>query len=166
MLPLAFKYRSPLEFMMNKALFTYLVSCSLLLGSGYSFAAKPEWAGKDKPKTDDIEVITEAQTTKQKMNEHMDQQSILIEEEKQKMKKTKKEKSEKYNKELEKEHQKVKDGKEDLDENKNKLKNNATGLEKQKIKKANQERKEMGKGSEQGQQMREENSKKWWKFWE
>jgi hypothetical protein len=28
------------------------------------------------------------------------------------------------------------------------------------------ERKEMGKGSEQGQSKREEKSKKWWKFWE
>jgi hypothetical protein len=33
-------------------------------------------------------------------------------------------------------------------------------------KKADKERKEMGKGSEQGQAKREENSKKWWKFWE
>jgi len=40
------------------------------------------------------------------------------------------------------------------------------GLEKQKEKKLEQERKEIDKGSEQGQKMREERSRKWWKFWE
>lgn len=39
------------------------------------------------------------------------------------------------------------------------------GLEKQHDKKADQARNELGKGSEKGQQQREENSKKWWKFW-
>lgn len=39
------------------------------------------------------------------------------------------------------------------------------GLEKQQEKKAGQERKELGKGSEQGQEMREQHSRKWWKFW-
>ena len=43
---------------------------------------------------------------------------------------------------------------------------NPKGLEKQRDKKANQERKEAGKGSETGQKKREEHSKKWWKFWE
>ena len=42
----------------------------------------------------------------------------------------------------------------------------AKGLEKQGAKKMEQERKETGKGSEQGQSMREEHSRKWWKFWE
>lgn len=32
-------------------------------------------------------------------------------------------------------------------------------------KKADQERKELGKGSEQGQAQRAEHSRKWWKFW-
>ncbi len=39
------------------------------------------------------------------------------------------------------------------------------GLEKQREKKAEQVRKEMGKGSEKGQEMREQHSRKWWKFW-
>lgn len=39
------------------------------------------------------------------------------------------------------------------------------GLEKQRLKKAEQEQKELGKGSEQGQLSRE-NRRKWWKFWE
>jgi len=32
--------------------------------------------------------------------------------------------------------------------------------------KTEQEQRELGKGSEQGQQGREEHSRKWWKFWE
>ena len=40
------------------------------------------------------------------------------------------------------------------------------GLAKQAEKKMEQERKELGKGSETGQQKREEHSRKWWKFWE
>lgn len=39
------------------------------------------------------------------------------------------------------------------------------GIEKQKLKKAEQEQKELQKGSQQGKTMREENRKKWWKFW-
>ncbi|MEJ1298879.1 MAG: hypothetical protein RPU64_06725 [Candidatus Sedimenticola sp. (ex Thyasira tokunagai)] len=39
------------------------------------------------------------------------------------------------------------------------------GLDKQRIKKAEQEQKELDKGSDQGQTSRE-NRKKWWKFWE
>jgi hypothetical protein len=44
--------------------------------------------------------------------------------------------------------------------------NEADGLAKQREKKIEQERKELGKGSETGQQKREEHSRKWWKFWE
>ena len=43
---------------------------------------------------------------------------------------------------------------------------NASGLAKQRDKKATQEQKELGRGSEKGQAMREEHSQKWWKFWE
>ncbi|MGE4490442.1 MAG: hypothetical protein AB7E95_12950 [Kiritimatiellales bacterium] len=38
-------------------------------------------------------------------------------------------------------------------------------MEKQREKKAEQIRKEADKGSEKGQAMREEHSRKWWKFW-
>jgi len=41
----------------------------------------------------------------------------------------------------------------------------APGLSKQKEKKAAQEQKELGRGSDKGQQSREEHSRKWWKFW-
>lgn len=44
--------------------------------------------------------------------------------------------------------------------------NDASGLAKQRDKKAMQEKKELGRGSEKGQEMREEHSQKWWKFWE
>lgn len=39
------------------------------------------------------------------------------------------------------------------------------GLAKQRDKKTVQEQKELGRGSEQGQKSREENSRKWWKLW-
>jgi hypothetical protein len=37
--------------------------------------------------------------------------------------------------------------------------------QKDQMKKTEEMRKEAGKGSEQGQAMREEHSRKWWKFW-
>jgi len=40
------------------------------------------------------------------------------------------------------------------------------GHDKQAEKKAGREMKELDKGSEQGQEARQEHSKKWWKFWE
>lgn len=42
----------------------------------------------------------------------------------------------------------------------------ASGLAKQRDIKADQEQKELGRGSEQGQEAREEHSRKWWKIWE
>lgn len=44
-------------------------------------------------------------------------------------------------------------------------KESAEKMKKQQMKKAEQVQKEAGKGSEKGQAMREEHSKKWWKFW-
>ena len=40
------------------------------------------------------------------------------------------------------------------------------GMQKQREMKTEQEQKELGKGSEQGQAARETHRKKWWKFWE
>lgn len=42
----------------------------------------------------------------------------------------------------------------------------ASGLAQQRERKMEQQQKELGRGSEQGQQMREEHNRKWWKFWE
>ena len=39
------------------------------------------------------------------------------------------------------------------------------GIEKQSAKKSEQEQKELEKGSDKGKTSREENRKKWWKFW-
>ena len=39
------------------------------------------------------------------------------------------------------------------------------GIEKQSAKKSEQEQKELEKGSDKGKASREENRKKWWKFW-
>ena len=39
------------------------------------------------------------------------------------------------------------------------------GLEKQREKKSDQVQKELGRGSEQGQESREQHRRKWWKFW-
>ena len=39
------------------------------------------------------------------------------------------------------------------------------GIEKQNLKKSEQPQKELDKGSDKGQESRDENSKKWWKFW-
>ena len=52
------------------------------------------------------------------------------------------------------------------DENKTKIKKEekVKGSEKQKVKKLNQEKKELDKGSEKGKVSREVR-KKWWKFW-
>ncbi|MFC1467676.1 hypothetical protein ACFLQY_03175 [Verrucomicrobiota bacterium] len=41
---------------------------------------------------------------------------------------------------------------------------NICGIEKQRVKKAEQVQKELGKGSERGQEARQKR-KKWWKFW-
>ncbi len=48
-----------------------------------------------------------------------------------------------------------------MDQNKEQMEK----MKKQQLKKADAIKKEAGKGSEQGQTMREEHSKKWWKFW-
>ncbi len=42
----------------------------------------------------------------------------------------------------------------------------APGRQKQQDNVADRERREEGKGSEQGQEKREEKSRKWWRFWE
>ena len=39
------------------------------------------------------------------------------------------------------------------------------GIEKQNLKKSEQPQKELDKGSDKGKESRDENSKKWWKFW-
>lgn len=58
-------------------------------------------------------------------------------------------------------HQRIKDRQQEHRDD-----SDASGLAKQRERKITQEQKELGKGSEQGQQKREQHSRKWWKFWE
>lgn len=109
-----------------------------------ALADKPEWAGDGKPTSEQKEVHKEAMTTKA----GYDDEDSYLNKEKNKKDKQKKEKKEKKLKS---------DQGGDRDELK--------GLDKQALKKSEQERKELGKGSEAGQDGRDE-SKKWWKFWE
>lgn len=109
-----------------------------------ALADKPEWAGDGKPTSEQKEVHKEAMTAKA----GYDDEDSYLNKEKNKKDKQKKEKKEKK--------LKSEQG-DDRDELK--------GLDKQALKKSDQERKELGKGSEAGQDGRDE-SKKWWKFWE
>jgi len=119
-----------------------VVVMALLLSSPV-LADKPEWAGEGKPGVEQKEVHKEAMKAKAGYEDSDD----YLNNEKNKKDKQKKDKSDK----------KLKNGQ---DDDYGELK----GLDKQKVKKAEQERKELGKGSETGQAGREE-SKKWWKFW-
>ncbi|OUR65839.1 hypothetical protein A9Q79_02295 [Methylophaga sp. 42_25_T18] len=97
--------------------------------------------GKDKPKKN-------KDKAKKAMKEKVELDDDVDEMKKDKSKKAKKEKDEL-------------DDDVDTDEDSDKLK----GIEKQTAKKADQEQKELDKGSEQGQASREEHRKKWWQFW-
>jgi len=100
-------------------------------------AEKPEWAGKGKP--------TEEQKAAHRTA--MEAKDDVESEDRVKELKEKKDKKEKNVKK-----------KMDISVDKE-------GLEKQKSKKLDQEQKELDKGSAKGKESREENSKKWWKFW-
>lgn len=108
-------------------------------------ADKPEWAGEGKPVAQQKEAHREAMQVK-------GEYAYELEEDGGKKLKKEKAKTEKLKKE-----KKSKDGLDDIDELK--------GLEKQAAKKSGQQQKDLGKGSETGQEAREER-KKWWKFWE
>ncbi|WP_394248481.1 hypothetical protein [Vibrio profundi] len=147
---------------MKKSFTMAAVSCLLFI-SGMTMAEKPAWAGKGKPDLEQVKSHAEAKKLESDIEERSDELDALIEDKKKqaKKKKGKKDKS-KLNEELES----LEKEKRDLEESKKALDEKLKGLEKQKQKKATQERKESGKGSETGQEQRDENSKKWWKFWE
>ena len=52
-----------------------------------------------------------------------------------------------------------------MKENRGEVSDDSPGLNKQHDMKTEQEQKELGKGSEKGQEMREEHRRKWWRFW-
>jgi len=123
-------------------------------------AEKPEWAGKGKPDSGKERADKAKMKAKDYMDEEHGKSTDKMDRER---KKGEGEKSKGFEKQKDKhaEHgkstEKMKMGKQDEGE---KLK----GLEKQREMKMEQEQKELGKGSEQGQETREK-SKKWWKFW-
>ena len=111
-----------------------------LLISTQVYAEKPEWAGQGKQTKEQTKAFGDSM--KRGVNEELEAVKQKATKEygiiDDKMKKAKKGSAENINQ----------------------------GLEKQRKKKQEQIRKEIDKGSEQGQAAREEHSKKWWKFWE
>lgn len=116
-----------------------IILCLGFSYTGFVHAEKPAWAGNGQPTAEQKAMHKEA------MNAKQDDSEDDVEDE-MKKDKTKKDKDEN-----------------DTEKNKVGGKTNA-GLEKQKAKKAAMQQKEMDKGSEQGQESREDR-KKWWKFW-
>jgi hypothetical protein len=115
-----------------------LLATVFLLSSHLSLAEKPEWAGKGKPSAEQKAAHQAAMEAKLDDDDDDDDDD----------------------------DKKDKDKKEKVKKNKANKDKEATGLAKQTAKKSEQERKELGKGSEQGQKARQEHSRKWWKFWE
>ncbi|PWI34116.1 hypothetical protein DI392_07955 [Vibrio albus] len=146
---------------MNKS--ALAITCLLIFSSGSALAAKPEWAGKGKPDITQITTVSDAQQLDNDITAREEEIDLLIE---QKKDKAKKNKNKKEMQKFEEEVEALEKERKELKESKEMLREKQSGLEKQKQKKAEQEHKELGKGSEKGQQKREENSKKWWKFWE
>lgn len=113
-----------------------------LLGSLFIapvMADKPKWAGKGKP----TEEQKAAHKTAMEAKDGAENDGRIKELKEKKGKKEKKMKKKEMDISADKE-----------------------GLEKQKNKKLDQEQKELDKGSAKGKESREENSKKWWKFWD
>ncbi|GAB3110895.1 hypothetical protein G8770_20465 [Aestuariicella hydrocarbonica] len=128
---------------MKKSLLPLMLVCTF---STAALAEKPEWAGKDKasesPQAEHMQAMEhkEAHGKNEKPN--------------------KSEKSEKPEK-----SEKAKKTEKSKKPEDNDAAKHMKGSDKQAQAKAEQSRNELGKGSEQGQQAREEHSKKWWKFW-
>ncbi|HBB9985833.1 hypothetical protein [Vibrio parahaemolyticus] len=144
---------------------TKIIALSSILTflSPITMADKPDWAGKGKPNLEEISTASDLKQVERQLDEQGDELEDLIEEKKKKAKKTK---NKKDKKKLERELEKLEVQQDEIDDLKEKVKSKKSGFEKQKAKKADQVQNELGKGSEQGQEKREENSKKWWKFWE
>ena len=108
---------------------------AVFIFSTAAMAEKPEWAGNGKPTAEQKEVGKSAKQAKQEMDE---------------------------------DRREGEKSKEHMDKNAYKHKEDSDrpkGLDKQYEKKSSQEQKELGKGSEKGQEA-SSNKKKWWKFWE
>lgn len=126
--------------MKNKLLPLILIS----LFATPALAEKPEFAGKGKPTEEQLKTHKAAMEAKDDLDDDGEM----------KQEKIKQEKKEKIKEQDREQMQEMKEGSEQK-----------KAMEKQAAKKSEQNRNELGKGSEQGQAAREENSKKWWKFW-
>lgn len=126
--------------MKNKLLPLILIS----LFATPALAEKPDFAGKGKPTEEQLKTHKAAMEAKDDLDDDGEM----------KREKIKQEKKEKIKEQDREQMQEMK-------ENSGQTK----AMEKQAEKKSEQSRNELGKGSEQGQAAREENSKKWWKFW-
>lgn len=124
---------------MNKIL--SIVVTALLMVAIPAGAEKPDWAGEQNASVE----CKGAGGPTMKGTENADQ---YVEDEGRKAKKNKG----------------VKSKEKQLNKQENKQRDALKGQEKQKAKKSVQTQKELGKGSEKGQQARRER-KKWWKFW-
>ena len=117
---------------------------TLFLFTTPALAEKPEWAGKGKPTAEQKDIHRATMETK----------GNLEDSDKSKKKSDKSSKSEKSEKSKSEKSKSEKDSEEKV-----------KGLEKQKLKKTDQQMKELDKGSDQGQESRD-NRKKWWRFWD
>ena len=131
-----FKIENTRLFMMQQI--RMIILCLGFAYTGFVYAEKPEWAGNGQPTAEQKAAHNDVMNAKEG-----DSQDDAKDDAKDKMKKDK--------------------GEGDAGKSKDEGKTNS-GLEKQKDKKAAMEQKEMGKGSEKGQESREDR-KKWWKFW-
>ncbi len=125
-----------------------IVSVSLVMLMSVAWAEKPEWAGKGKPTAEQKEAHKAAM--KAKRAEQTLEDRGEADEEEFKPEKVKKEKMKKHKDKLDAE------GRAAL---------RADDSDEAAPDRAEKERKEAAKGSDKGQQSREEHSRKWWQFW-
>jgi threonine synthase len=123
----------------------------VLVAAGSAFAEKPQWVEKKADKTAAKAVGKQAPSS----------ELLLLEDVEHEDKSGMKAKS-KHDQERKAKKVKEREGAAAQETSKAASK----GLEKQREKKPEQEMKELGKGSEQGQAARDEHRKKWWRFWE
>jgi hypothetical protein len=120
-----------------------------LIFAGTAMADKPEWAGKGKPTEEQKASHRAAMEAKA---DEMDDDAL--DEGEKRLKKAKLQKSDKEQSAREKLEKSGDDHGQEA------------AMNKQRMKKAEQERKSESQGSEKGQAQREEKSRAWWRFWE
>jgi DNA repair photolyase len=147
---------------------------NLILFVAFSFlvspvmADKPDSAAKVKPTAAQKAAMDAGEAYDEASEEPSDEAAVKVKEKKKqkKKKKDKSAKSEKSEKSAKsKKSAKGEMGDEDEQNEENDVSSELTGLDKQRVKKAEQLQNEINKGSDTAIAARTENSKKWWKFW-